>query len=64
MSASNHQCVFCQNGPELVPLIAMEYRGGTFRICPQHLPILIHQPDLLVGILEGAENFQPSAHQD
>lgn len=42
----------------------MEYRGSTFRICPQHLPIIIHNPAELTGLLEGAENFTPSAHHD
>ncbi|MGN6186770.1 MAG: hypothetical protein ACTHQM_24300 [Thermoanaerobaculia bacterium] len=57
-------CLVCQNDSDHVPLISMQYRGGTFAICPQHLPIIIHQPDLLIGVLEGAENLQPSAHHD
>jgi hypothetical protein len=61
---NNATCLVCQNDSDRVPLISLEYRGSTFRICPQHLPIVIHQPDLLIGTLEGAENFQPSAHHD
>jgi hypothetical protein len=57
-------CLVCQSDSERVPLLAMQYRGGSFAICPQHLPIIIHQPDLLIGILEGAENLEPSAHTD
>lgn len=57
-------CLVCQTGSDLVPLISMEYRGGTFRICPQHLPIIIHNPSELIGLVAGAENFRPSAHQD
>ena len=57
-------CLVCQTGSDLVPLISMEYRGATIRICPQHLPIIIHNPAELVGLLEGAENFRASAHQD
>jgi hypothetical protein len=59
-----NQCLVCQRGSDQVPLLSLDYRGGTFRICPQHLPILIHQPDMLIGTLEGAESLQPSAHHD
>ena len=57
-------CLVCQAGSDRVPLIAMEYRGGAIHICPQHLPILIHSPSELVGLVAGAESFQPSAHHD
>ena len=57
-------CIFCQRTAEAVPLIALEYRGGDFRICTQHLPILVHDPTQLVGLIEGAENLQPSEHRD
>jgi hypothetical protein len=61
---NNAVCLVCQSESDRVPLISMQYRGGTFHICPQHLPIIIHQPDLLIGVLDGAENLQPSAHHD
>jgi hypothetical protein len=57
-------CIFCQRTAEAVPLIALQYRGGDFRICTQHLPILVHDPTQLVGLIEGAENLQPSEHRD
>ena len=57
-------CIFCQRTAEAVPLIALEYRGGDFRICTQHLPILVHDPTQLVGLIEGAETLQPSEHRD
>jgi len=38
--------------------------GSTIRICPQHLPVLIHDPARLVGILPGAEELQPSDVHD
>lgn len=64
MTTSSAVCFVCQTGSDRVPLISMEYRGDTIRICPQHLPIIIHNPGELVGLLEGAENLRPSAHQD
>lgn len=64
MTNSPAVCLVCQAASDLVPLISMEYRGATIRICPQHLPIIIHSPGELVGLLEGAENLRASAHQD
>lgn len=60
---SNH-CVACKRGSEAVPLIRLDYRGSAFSICPQHLPILIHDPSQLVGLLPGAEEMEPSKHED
>jgi hypothetical protein len=61
---SDSVCLVCQTGSDVAPLISMEYRGGTIRICPQHLPILIHNPGELIGLVAGAENFRASAHED
>lgn len=63
-SVNTPNCVFCQRTAEAVPLIALEYRGSDFRICTQHLPILVHDPSQLVGMIEGAEELQPSEHRD
>lgn len=64
MNDANAVCVLCERGSSQVPLIALEYRGGGFRVCPQHLPVLIHDPAQLVGLLCGAEELQPSAFKD
>ena len=61
---SDSVCLVCQTGSDRAPLISMQYRGGTIHICPQHLPILIHNPGELIGLVAGAENFKPSAHED
>jgi hypothetical protein len=57
-------CIFCDRGSDLTPLLTLEYRGATFRICAQHLPVLIHDPSQLIGILPGAEELEPSGHKD
>lgn len=57
-------CIVCERDSTTTPLIAMEYRGSDIRICPQHLPIIIHNPSELIGLLPGAENLEPSKHQD
>ena len=56
------QCVNCERSVDQVPLIAIVHRGGAAYICPQCLPILIHEPQALVGKLAGAESLQPRGH--
>ena len=57
-------CLACGRDTQATPLIMLEYQGATLWICPQHLPILIHDPARLVGRLPGAENLQPAEHHD
>jgi hypothetical protein len=59
-----HKCVLCGCGSDEVPLITAEFRGSTFQVCSQHLPVLIHDPGQLVGRLLGAEKLRPSEHED
>lgn len=61
--SETHSCLYCAQTSEAVPLIALEYQGRTFWICPQHLPILIHNPQQLVGKLPDAETLQEADHQ-
>jgi len=58
------RCVVCGQGPEETPLLALDYRGGAFWICPQHLPVLIHDPAQLADRLPGAERLRPAEHHD
>jgi hypothetical protein len=57
-------CLACGRGPDETPVLALEYRGATIWICPQHLPVLIHDPAQLTGKLAGAEQLRPSEHHD
>jgi hypothetical protein len=57
-------CLACKRTSEETPLLPIEYLGSRIWICPQHLPILIHDPQRLVGVLPGAEDMSPSEHQD
>lgn len=57
-------CLACERGSEEVPLITLDYRGRTLWICPQHLPLLIHDPQRLAGRLPGAEHLSPADHHD
>lgn len=61
---TNPACLVCQVTSATVPLIALQFRGQNLWICPQHMPVLIHEPSQLVGRIEGAENWKPSDHHD
>jgi hypothetical protein len=61
---ANQVCVFCERGPEVTPILTLDYRGGKLFICAQHLPVLIHDPSQLIGLVPGAEDLQPSDHKD
>ncbi|HET7089863.1 MAG TPA: hypothetical protein VFL17_14595 [Anaerolineae bacterium] len=56
------QCINCERSVGEVPLIPIVHRDGPAHICPQCLPILIHQPDALTGKLAGVESLQPHEH--
>lgn len=64
MDGERITCIACDRDDSQVPLVRLSYQGGEFRICPQHLPILIHDPARLVGLLPGAEGLSPADHHD
>lgn len=53
---TNH-CLFCHRDAEQVPLIKLSYKQDEYWICPQHLPVLIHEPAQLKGKLPGQRNL-------
>ena len=57
-------CLFCRRDEQETPLVTLAFRGEPLYICPQHLPVLIHDPQRLVGVLPGAENLAPAEHHD
>ena len=56
------QCVNCERTVEEVPLLTLTHRTGVSYICPQCLPVLIHEPQQLLSKLPGAEALQPHEH--
>jgi hypothetical protein len=52
------KCLFCQQDEHTVPLVQVDYKGHNYYICPQHIPVLIHDPSQLEGMLPDAENLQ------
>ena len=64
MSNPEGKCLACQRDSRATPLIKLEYLDKPYWICPQHLPILIHDPARLIGALPGAERLEPAEHHD
>lgn len=58
-NTATRTCLACDRTSDETPVICLEYRGEKLWICPQHMPLLIHQPDRLVGSLPGAESLTP-----
>jgi hypothetical protein len=57
-------CIQCERSSDQVPLIQVLFHGNPFWICPQHLPILIHNPAQLAGRLPGLEQLGPAEEHD
>ena len=64
MANANAGCLVCKRDSEQVPLISFQYKGEDLWICPQHLPILIHDPTKLEDVLPGAENLEAADHHE
>ncbi len=48
------RCLNCERTEDETPLVSLRYHGGGLAICPQCLPILIHQPEKLEDKLKAA----------
>jgi hypothetical protein len=52
------ECLVCKTASTEIPVTKFYYQENEFFICPQHIPILIHNPQQLIGLLDGADNFK------
>ena len=52
------ECLFCKRTEEQIPLLQLDYKSVHYWICPQHIPILIHQPEKLTGMLPDADKME------
>lgn len=57
-------CLACGRDDRETPLVQLRHFGAELFICPQDLPILIHNPIELAGKLRGAERLRPADHRD
>jgi hypothetical protein len=64
MTDTQPTCLACERTSDQIPLLAMQFQGKQLWICPEHLPVLIHKPQMLVGRLAGAEGLRPAEHLD
>ena len=58
MQQQEKVCLVCKRNEEMVPLVRVDYKKNTYWICPQHIPVLIHDPGQLEGLLPDAGNLQ------
>jgi hypothetical protein len=64
MPSDDANCLVCKRTSAEIPLISFRYQNSDLFICPQHLPILIHDPTKLAEVLPGAGGFEPAGHND
>ncbi len=64
MSETIHTCVVCGQTSQQLPLLSLTYQSEQYYLCPTHLPVLLHQPQRLKGLLPGAEKLQGADHHD
>ena len=57
-------CLNCNRSENEIPLVNLTYTKKPAYICSSCLPLLIHQPQQLIGKLEAAENIPPAEHED
>ena len=62
MTTHLSKCIYCERDHTQVPLLQIQYQGKIYWICPQHLPVLIHEPAKLAHKLPGAEKLEPGVH--
>ncbi len=62
MDDAEPKCLVCNRDSHAIPLIELHYQHVSYWICPQDFPVLIHQPQRLVGKLPGAEHLEPHEH--
>jgi hypothetical protein len=51
-------CLVCKTPSTEIPVTKFYYEQSEFYICPQHIPVLIHNPHELVGLLPGADKLK------
>ena len=52
------ECLVCKKASTEIPVTKFYYQENEFYICPQHMPTIIHNPQELIGLLDGADDFK------
>ncbi len=56
--SKERSCLVCQKSENEIPVTQFYYKKQPFHVCVQHIPVLIHNPQELVGLLPDAEQLQ------
>ena len=56
--SNERACLVCKKNSAEIPVTKFYYQENEFYICPQHMPVIIHNPQQLVGLLDGADEFE------
>ena len=56
--SNTKKCLVCDKSSRETPVTNFYYQDSEFYICSQHFPVLIHNPQELVGLLDGANKIQ------
>ncbi|WP_036820689.1 hypothetical protein [Polaribacter sp. Hel1_85] len=56
--SNTKSCLVCKKSSTETPVTKFYYQESEFYICPQHIPVLIHKPHELEGLLDGADKLQ------
>jgi len=59
---NKNTCIHCDRDDTQVPLLDFSYKNKQFSICSEHLPVLLHRPQEMIGKLPDAENLNPVNH--
>ena len=60
MSSEKKHCLNCNRSEDDIPLVNLTFSGKPAFICSRCMPVLIHEPEKLIGKLKGAENIPPA----
>lgn len=61
-SAEQINCKICGSSEMDIPVVQARYAGDSFWVCSRCLPVLIHKPEQLKGILANAEMIPAAEH--
>jgi len=50
-------CIVCKKSSLETPVTKFYHKASEFYICSQHIPVLIHKPEELIGLLDGANEI-------
>lgn len=55
--ADTPECLYCKQTSNDLPLVEILYRGVKYWICPQHIPLMIHEPGKLIGKIPDLDQY-------